>query len=67
MPFITLMVKGGIISNLPVLALVTLAAMPLFVWAMKRYMPAFVAQRDIFIYSNYTLKLDWNAFSLKNR
>ena len=47
--------------------LVVLALMPVMIWFFKRYFPAFVAQRDIFVYDNGKIKVDWNVFSLKNR
>ena len=46
---------------------VVLAMMPVMIWFFKRYFPAFVAQRDIFVYDNGKIKVDWNVFSLKNR
>ena len=46
---------------------VVLAIMPVMIWFFKKFFPAFVAQRDIFVYEKGKVKVDWNVFSLKNR
>jgi hypothetical protein len=41
--------------------------MPIMIALLKRCFPAFVAQRDIFICEKGKIKVDFGAFSLKNR
>ena len=47
--------------------LCVLSVMPVMIWVFKRLFPAFVAQRDLLIYEKGRVKVDFGAFSLKNR
>lgn len=53
--------------NVYMLVVLVLLIMPLMIWFFKKYFPAFVAQKDIFIYENRRLKIDWTVFSLKKK
>lgn len=49
------------------LIVMVLLLMPLMIWFFKGVFPAFVAQRDIFIYENGRIKFNRAAFSLKKQ
>ena len=66
-PLLNVLVYKGWCTDVYVLAAVTLAFMPVMIWIFKAVFPAFVAQRDILLYQDGRLKVDWRAFSLKNR
>ncbi len=66
-PIIHFIVFKGWILSLSYLILVVLAIMPVMIWFFKKFFPAFVAQRDIFVYEKGKVKVDWNVFTLKNR
>lgn len=53
--------------DLYLVILIILLSMPVFIWLFKTYLPAFVAQRDVFVYENNRIKLNKDAFSLKKR
>lgn len=53
--------------NIYMCCCVVLSLMPPAIWVFKRYFPAFVAQKDIFVYSNGKIDVDWSVFSLKKR
>lgn len=66
-PLLGALVYSGIIHNLWILVLAVLAVMPVMIWLLKKWFPAFVAQRDLLIYEKGRVKVDFGAFSLKNR
>lgn len=64
-PILGILVKAGVTSNVYVLMCLVMVLMPIMVWFFKTFFPAFVAQRDIFKYSNGKILLDKTAFSLR--
>ncbi len=66
-PLLSMFVYMGLFDNVYLLAVVLLGLMPPAIWVFKRYFPAFVAQKDIFIYGNGKINVDWSVFSLKKR
>ena len=47
--------------------LVVLSLMPVMIWIFKNVFPMFVAQRDLLVYERGRIKVDYRAFSLKNK
>ena len=66
-PLISMNEHVRLINNVYLLVFVILVLMPVAIWFFKTLFPAFVAQKDIFVYENRRIYIDWNAFSLKNR
>lgn len=66
-PLLSFLAYLNLLPNVYWLAAVILATMPLAIWFFKKFFPAFVAQRDILIYENGKISIDWSAIFLKNR
>ena len=66
-PLLGALVYSGLIQNLWILILVILSVMPVMICFFKKFFPAFVAQRDIFIYDKGRIKVALEAFLLRNR
>lgn len=66
-PLISIVVYKFPHINIYYLIGVILLLMPLMIWIFKSIFPAFVAQRDVFIWRNRKIMVDWSAFSLKKR
>ncbi len=66
-PLLGALVFSGMITKLWLLILVLFVVMPIMITLFKSCFPAFVAQRDIFICEKGKIKVDFGAFSLKNR
>ena len=66
-PILGAIVYSGVLTGIFPIIILMLSVMPVMIWVFKRLFPAFVAQRDLLIYEKGRVKVDFGAFSLKNR